>query len=113
MSEADWLSCDEPWRMLRALNPPLGSRKLRLYQVACCRRIWDRLTDPNSREAVEVAEAFADGQATMAELKEAYLWAQVAFDREFRDNHGEPSRHALPMILSLGASCTYAEEGVA
>lgn len=59
MDEASWLTCNEPAKMLtflqHGLTPFLGvsmgplpsasDRKLRLYAVACCRQVWDLLTD--------------------------------------------------------------------
>jgi hypothetical protein len=46
-------------------------RKFRLFCCACCRLVWDLLTLAHTREAVEVAERFADGLATEAERNAA------------------------------------------
>jgi hypothetical protein len=76
MTEQQWLKCTDPPLMLKAMadrakqdtqaQPP-SQRKLRLFAVACCRRISHLFPDDRCRRAVEVAEREADGQATPAE----------------------------------------------
>lgn len=66
MSEAEWCTAD-PQRMLKSVRGKVGERKLRLFCVACCRRIWHLINDRRARQAVEVAERYADGQATEEE----------------------------------------------
>lgn len=62
MTEREWLACAGPDPMLEFLWRKAGDRKLRLFQVACCRRVWDSMPE-DCREAVLVAERFADGEA--------------------------------------------------
>lgn len=79
MTEAEWLACTELERMLEFLRGKATgrNRKLRLFGVACCRRIWRLLKDDRSRKAVEASESFADkvirGPELVAAQKEAML----------------------------------------
>jgi hypothetical protein len=61
MTEAEWLYCTDPLTMIQHLHGNVSHRKLRLFTLACCRRIWHLLEDERSRQAVEAAEQFVDG----------------------------------------------------
>jgi hypothetical protein len=99
MTEDEWLTSSDPERMLdyllgreasrfswRSLLFPsrraveqrpwsISRRKVRLYAVACCRRVWPLLgdsepllDDSRSRNAVEASGSYADGLLTDEEL---------------------------------------------
>ena len=74
MTEDEWLTCVEPVPMLEFLRGKVSDRKLRLFAVGCWRVVlpfygrW-------SREAVEIAELFADGRGTREDLLR--VWQQT------------------------------------
>ena len=53
-------------------------KELRLYAVWCARQVQHLMTDRRSLEALDVAEAYAHGNATVAELDEARAEASAA-----------------------------------
>ncbi len=68
MNERGWMTCKTVNRMLAVLRQQRkpGSRKLRLFACACCRRIWHKLK--GNRRAILAAEQFVDRLITAKEL---------------------------------------------
>jgi hypothetical protein len=76
-----WEKCERSDWMIWALRKIdfKDDRKYRLYACACVRgtpladgrTLWDLLTDDRSRNAVEVAERYAEGKASEEERLEA------------------------------------------
>jgi hypothetical protein len=78
MTEAEWNACTDHIIMLDYLRARASDRKLRLFAVACCRRVWDHLRDPRSKEAVEWLERYYDGLGGRGALKRARSLSQLA-----------------------------------
>jgi hypothetical protein len=89
MTEQEWLQSTNPEAMLNHLTANCSPRKLRLYAIGCCRRIWSLFRDDRCRYAVEVAQRFADGRATAVELDAAgmvvasvaRIWGDIGSNR--------------------------------
>ena len=78
---ADWML----W-ICREMKLDLDQKALRLFACYCVRKtpvghgktVWDLLKDERSREAVRVAERFANGKETDKERRAAYAAAYAA-----------------------------------
>jgi hypothetical protein len=83
MTESEWLICQDPQAMLGFVSTSVegGGRKLRLFALACLRRIWPRLPEQRRLE-VEVAERFVDGLVGRAELRAAGDAESTVFEME-------------------------------
>jgi hypothetical protein len=86
MTEEEWLGgqscCYE--EMLDFLGDWISLRRRRLFACACVRSVGGHLQDERSRNAVEVAERYADGLANGDELADAYANAMAVCDEMHR-----------------------------
>jgi hypothetical protein len=99
---AQWAACDDPRLLaqcLEHLGPLVSPAKRRLLACACCRRHWDRLPDERSRRAVEVAERYADSQASRRQLAAAWRAANAAA----REVEGHPDPVNFPRLAAICA----------
>ena len=71
--------------MLAFLRGKIDDRTLRLFACSCCRRIEHLFQDDRSAHALDVAERFAQGLATISELESAAEEALAAADRDGRN----------------------------
>jgi hypothetical protein len=117
MTESEWLAATDPQAMLETLRESgkATDRKLRLFAVACCRRVWHLMTDDRSRRTVEVAEEYLDDRADTAAKSKAQRNAhQAAGELNLRLAQGGPERrrrHAETMA-ALAAAGVLQESGV-
>jgi hypothetical protein len=71
LTEAEWRAGPHLFDLIDFFGSRAGDRRRRLFACACCRRSWDLLCRESARKSVELAEAFADGEVSEAELRAA------------------------------------------
>src|SRR5262245_38272590 len=68
-SSAEWEAETDVLRLVKCYRGSRWFDSLRMFAVACCRRIWDFVPAGTAREAIQTAENFANGRATKRELQ--------------------------------------------
>src|SRR3954451_21153469 len=95
MTEQEWSDWIDPFTVLDFLRSSISDRKWRLYVCGGCRQLSHLFFRPESLAAVDVAERFADGQATKEELDRAEWFAESpTFGYEFK-KEGFPYSHPV------------------
>jgi hypothetical protein len=61
MTEDEWLTCEDPRRMLWHIESAASDRKMRLFGCACSRRVWHQFQDERLDRVLFGIEQFADG----------------------------------------------------
>jgi hypothetical protein len=113
MTEAEWLACTDPVRMLIHLGKRTKQgRKARLFAVACCRRIWHLMVDPRSQGAVLMSEQYADRLEKKDTLTEVAGKAWQAI-RELLTSQSSPSQAQAADAAWRTAGLNYVRMGAA
>jgi hypothetical protein len=99
MTEEEWLTCEDPRKMLEFSHSSVSDRRLRLFAVACCRRKWKYFTDERLRRVVETGERFAEDEGTLGDLDYAAQEARSAF-YELRSKHGSQA-----VLVRISSAC--------
>jgi hypothetical protein len=105
MTEAKWLVCTDPQEMLESLRGKGSERKLRLFGVACCSRVWGLLPDKEYRDLVALVERYADNPV---KRNHPFRRAERIYDHPQNWPHVPPTRtawfedwHAQHAVLHL------------
>jgi hypothetical protein len=72
----------------------------RRFTVWCVRQVQDQLSDPRSLQALDVAESYAEGVASLAELIAALVAAEDACEAVIRASHTQAERAATEAVLA-------------
>lgn len=114
--KAEWARCKDPDLLVSYLarDELTSARKLRLFAVACCRRVWPLFCYGKSRRAVETAERYADGLASPQELLDAraLAWQAVRQCQDVNARHGVP-RVPVPALHAAAYAADQTREGLA
>src|SRR5438445_9904820 len=105
MTEAVWLVSVDSRAMIATVRDKGSERIWRLCAVACLRTIQVQMRDTRSREALDVAERFADGTATRGELRSARAQAEAAAREAHRDAWEDEVRAKFCMDAAYQAVC--------
>jgi hypothetical protein len=112
LTEAEWNRCTSPEDMLQFVRATgkASDRKLRLFAVACCRRVWDLIRPEACRQGLETAERFAEGLAGPQQLGAAYAAADEAFfylrmDTAYSEDAAYAAAQAAARPLAVDEVC--------
>jgi hypothetical protein len=122
ITEEQWLGANEPNSLLSYLEQhqvitrvPGGRRLLALFACACCRLVWQHIESEASRQAVELSERAAEGQASRQELRAAEeeaeavrRWTQQHFYEVSRESPTGAERWRMGAASSLAQAAANA-----
>jgi hypothetical protein len=98
MTEEEWLTCTDPKVMLAHPGRKLSGRKMRLFSCACCRRVWNLMSDERLKKALDKLEGVADNARLDQQRIEASKLA-AAFRQQHYDEVGKEEEISIAAEL--------------
>jgi hypothetical protein len=117
MTQDEWIASEDTVQLLELVQSKSSDRKLRLYFCAGCRQIAHLFYRTESLAAVEVAERFADDEASEEELwRAAYSAECPTFGNDFEEDFwksfpNQPKKAIVSRLVELGALSRTALDG--
>jgi hypothetical protein len=71
VTEADWLTSEEPQTLIEFISQGTSERKCRLLAAALCRHVLPLVSHECAHRALDIAEEYADGRTTVDEMRAA------------------------------------------
>src|SRR5262249_32193196 len=109
MTETEWLSTTDLQAMLDFASDKASHRKFRLFACACVRRSWALLADERSRQAVVIAEQFADGLVGKEAMNLAAAEARAAAEAQAAEQAAKPPLRGSGINLAAAAKAAEAQ----
>ena len=75
----------------------INERKIRLFAIACCRRLCDSIPKGACRDTIDVSERYINGLATKEELKKQYDIIDSLYEREEIEQSSDSYSYALSL----------------
>lgn len=105
MKEDEWCSSTDLASMLILLRARASERALRMFGVACCRRVW-HLMDSRHRDVIDAAERLADGVLSKAEFETIMqpivdLWVASS---DAREDGWQVSHYMTAAVREMGTA---------
>jgi len=101
MTEAEWLTSNDPIRLLEFVD--LASRrKARLLGCAMCRQVWHEVRDERCRNELRAAEQLADGRASQSFVETATFEAETAYEEALGSERSEVLAVYAAISLTVG-----------
>src|SRR5262249_24050076 len=113
VDEQGWESSTSPWEMMESCRNRVSDRKLLLFMAARARQQWDLLKNDRYKRAVDIAERFADGKASIEELEQGKQGIWGISVQEFRQRTPEEMRASPSRLCAFWRTAKRAASDVA
>jgi hypothetical protein len=108
MNEEEWRTAVDAEAMLDWARQRLSARQLRLFGVACCRRVLELVPDLRCDNAVDTIESFVEGIATAADCEKI---SDAVFEISLHQEAGQDGHVRSSVAFACADLADLSEDG--